>query len=94
MADEMNRVELRIHGRVQGVFYRATTREKARELGVDGWVQNLADGTVRAVAEGDEARLKELVDWAHEGSPAAQVEAVDVEWGDAAGDFTDFQIKR
>ncbi|MGM0558125.1 MAG: acylphosphatase [Myxococcota bacterium] len=94
MADEQERIDARISGEVQGVFYRATTRETAQSLGVKGWVKNLSDGTVRLVAEGPKSRLEELVEWAHEGSPAARVEDVDVDWSDATGEFSDFHIER
>jgi acylphosphatase len=93
MADD-KRIEARIHGKVQGVFYRANTRETAQSLGVTGRVENLRDGTVRLVAEGPEGKLQELVEWAHDGSPAARVEKVDVEWLDATGEFSDFRIQR
>lgn len=88
------RIEARIHGKVQGVFYRANTREKAQALGLSGWVENLPDGTVRLVAEGPRSELEELVEWTHEGSPAARVDEVDVEWSEATGEFNSFEIAR
>lgn len=93
MADD-KRIEARIHGRVQGVFYRANTRETAQSLGLTGWVKNRPDGTVELVAEGPTSKLEELVEWAHEGSPAARVDRVDVEWSDATGEFSGFRIER
>lgn len=92
MADR-TRAHVFVSGRVQGVFYRATTRETARERGVDGWVRNLADGRVEAVFEGPEDAVESVVEWCHEGSPAASVENVDVEFEDPQG--TDgFEIRR
>jgi acylphosphatase len=68
-----------IQGRVQGVFFRDSTRRKARELGLGGWVRNCPDGTVEAVAAGDEAALDALEAWFRDGGPpAAQVEGVAV----------------
>ena len=73
-----------VHGRVQGVFFRAGTRDEALRLGVGGWVRNLPDGTVEVSAMGGEPELQALLDWLHHGPPGARVERVDVEWGAAA----------
>ncbi|MEY7848062.1 acylphosphatase [Natrarchaeobius sp. A-rgal3] len=75
-----------VSGTVQGVFYRATTRDTARERGVDGWVKNLEDGRVEAVFEGPEAAVESMVEWCHEGSPRASVEDVEVEYGNPMGE--------
>ena len=72
-------------GRVQGVYYRASTREAARDRGVDGWVRNLDDGRVEAVFEGPEAAVEGMVEWCHEGSPRARVEDVEVAYEDPEG---------
>jgi acylphosphatase len=77
MADR-TRAHVHVSGTVQGVYFRATTRDTAREHGVDGWVRNLADGRVEAVFEGPEDAVEQLVEFCHEGSPAATVEAVEV----------------
>jgi len=66
-----------VSGRVQGVYYRATTRDTARETGVDGWVRNLDDGRVEAVFEGSEEAVQEMVAWCEMGSEAADVDGVD-----------------
>ncbi|MEF8793990.1 acylphosphatase [Thiohalorhabdus sp.] len=69
-----------IHGRVQGVFFRDSTRQKAQELGVRGWVRNRPEGTVEVMAAGDEASLDGLEQWFHAGGPpAAWIERVDRE---------------
>jgi acylphosphatase len=65
-----------ISGRVQGVFFRATTEAVARRLGVTGWVRNLPDGRVEVLACGEEAKLGELEQWLRQGPPRAQVERV------------------
>lgn len=68
-----------VAGRVQGVFYRASTRQRAIELGVTGHARNLADGRVEVLACGDPAAVAALCEWLWQGSPAAQVSAVEVE---------------
>ena len=71
---------IRINGLVQGVFFRATTKEKADELGIKGWVRNCRrrnDG-VKIFAEGDEESMKKFLDWCHEGTSGAQVEEVEI----------------
>lgn len=72
----MKHLDISVRGRVQGVFFRASTRDKARVLGLCGTVRNLPDGSVFVEAEGTEAALASLVDWLHEGPPAARVEEV------------------
>jgi acylphosphatase len=89
----MERAHVFVSGKVQGVYYRATTRDKARERGVTGWVRNLNDGRVEAVFEGESDDVQEMVEWCHEGSSAARVEDVEVEWEDAAGEFGGFDIR-
>ncbi len=89
----MVRAHLRIYGIVQGVFFRSTMRDKAYELGVTGWVRNLPDGSVEAVIEGPEDKVKELIRWAHRGPPLARVEKVEVEWEEYKGEFKDFRIR-
>ncbi|WP_374598875.1 acylphosphatase [Sphingosinicella sp.] len=70
---------LRIHGRVQGVWFRAWTLETAQGLGLDGWVRNRIDGTVEALAVGSDEAIEKLIAACHEGPPAAKVERVEVE---------------
>jgi acylphosphatase len=80
------RAHVFVSGRVQGVFYRASTRDAARERDVDGWVRNLDDGRVEAVFEGSEESVEALVEWCHTGSPAATVEDVDVAYEEPTGE--------
>lgn len=75
----MIRRRLVVTGRVQGVFYRAWFAERARALGLDGWIRNRADGSVEAVVQGPSEAVKEMVMLAHEGSPAARVERVTID---------------
>ena len=90
---DRTRAHVFISGTVQGVFYRATTRDTARETGVDGWVKNLADGRVEAVFEGTTEDVESMVEWCHEGSPQARVEDVEVEYGEP-DDLDGFEIRR
>jgi len=68
-----------VAGRVQGVFYRASTRQRAIELGVAGHARNLADGRVEVLACGRPTAVAALCDWLWHGSPASQVTAVEIE---------------
>lgn len=68
-----------VAGRVQGVYYRASTAEQAARLQLDGWVKNLADGRVEVVAAGAPAAVAELAGWLWQGPPAARVDAVQLE---------------
>jgi acylphosphatase len=90
---DRTRAHVFVSGRVQGVYYRANTRDTARENGVDGWVRNLSDGRVEAVFEGPGSAVEEMVEWCHTGSPAAGVEDVNVEYGDPEGE-SGFRIRR
>ena len=79
-----------VAGRVQGVYYRAATAERAAALGLDGWVKNLPDGRVEAVARGSLAALTEFAAWLWHGPPAARVASVQVEeWTEAVPDRFD-----
>ena len=68
-----------VHGSVQGVFFRDTTRRKAESRGVTGWVRNCSDGTVEALFEGDPEAVEAMVAFAREGPRGASVERLDVE---------------
>ena len=88
----LKQIHLRIYGRVQGVYYRASAQREAKRLGLTGWVKNRKDTSVELVAEGEETGIKDLVAWAHHGPGAARVERVDVRWRSFVGDFFDFRI--
>ncbi len=90
----MDRLHLLISGRVQGVWYRASTQKTAQELGLVGWVRNQRDGRVEAVAEGPRDRLEDLLAWAWRGPPAARVEDVKSEWGPGTAEFDAFSVRR
>ena len=88
----MKRYKLRIKGKVQGVWYRASARRKAGELGLRGFVRNEPDGSVYAEAEGEEAALQAFARWCREGPEMARVEQVEVEEGGLQG-FEAFEIQ-
>jgi acylphosphatase len=75
-----------VRGHVQGVFFRADARERARSLDLSGWVRNNLDGTVEAVFEGDDERVDSIVDWCRRGPAGAVVEDVDVSWEEPQGE--------
>ena len=69
-----------VHGRVQGVFYRASTQAVAQELHLAGWVRNRDDGSVEIHAEGDKATIERLIEWCRKGPPAATITGVNADW--------------
>jgi acylphosphatase len=71
---------------VQGVFFRAETRDRAASLELAGWVRNNPDGSVEAVFEGERDRVESMVEWCRRGPAHAQVENVDVAWEAPQGD--------
>ena len=90
---EKVKVRVRIEGIVQGVFYRYSTQQKAQELGVNGWVCNLRDGSVECLLEGDRMSVEALIQWCHNGPSGAHVEKVTTQWEEYRGDIKDFSIK-
>jgi acylphosphatase len=86
-------VHLIVHGYVQGVFYRASTRETAVRLGLKGWVRNLPDGNVEALLEGPVEKIHQAIDWCREGPPGARVLKIDEKWMDTPGDHKSFEIR-
>jgi acylphosphatase len=86
------RIHLIIEGRVQGVWFRDSTRREAVSLGVLGWVRNRSDGTVEVLAEGPEDKVRELITWCHHGPPAAGVSRVQESQEKWQGEFNSFDI--
>lgn len=89
----MKRIEVRIYGQVQGVFFRQGVKEMAEELGLTGWVRNEADGSVKIVVEGKEENWQKLIEWCKKGTSWAKVEEVKVERQEASGEFSSFVIR-
>ena len=79
-AEELARARVVLSGRVQGVFFRGDARDRARSLGVSGWVTNLRDGTVEAVFEGRRDAVESMVGWCRRGPAGASVDDVQVAW--------------
>ncbi len=88
-----SRVHVIISGRVQGVWFRASTRDKAQQLGLKGWVKNTRDGNVEAVFDGEEKLVKKMIEWCYHGPPLAEVENVEAKKEQSSDDFDDFYIK-
>jgi acylphosphatase len=89
----MRTVEIIVGGRVQGVFYRQSTREKALELGLTGYVENLSNGSVRILASGEEQGLEALYKWCRSGPPQARVDFISRATIPFL-EFRDFSIRR
>ncbi len=92
-SNDQERAHVRISGQVQGVFFRDSTRQKAEELGLAGWVKNLPDGSVEAVFEGPSDKVREMVGWCEEGPRNASVEDVDSDFETSGGDLRGFEVR-
>lgn len=88
----LKQLQLVVRGRVQGVYFRASTQREARRLGVSGWVKNRVDGSVEILAEGEETAIRELYGWAQKGPSAARVDRVETRWRSYTGDYAEFRI--
>lgn len=86
------RAHVIISGRVQGVYFRAETRDQAMLLGVTGWVKNRPDGSVEGLFEGEQEDVEKLISWCRQGPPGAEVSGVKLEWESYKGEFTKFKI--
>ena len=89
----MKQLHVIIQGSVQGVFFRDSTREKAQQLNLTGWVRNNSDGTVEAIFQGEENNLKKILEFCNQGPSSAKVEKVKVEWQDISENLSEFTIK-
>jgi len=88
-----SRVRIFVSGLVQGVFFRSQTKNKAEEIGLFGWVRNLADGRVEILAEGEKDKLEKLAAWTKKGPVSARIDGLDVEWQEYNGEFKNFEIR-
>jgi acylphosphatase len=93
MTNTHERLHAIIYGVVQGVYFRSTTETEAEQLGLTGWVKNLADGSVEVVAEGPRPALQELLSFLRQGPPGAHVTDLRVNWSAATGEFRFFQVR-
>lgn len=87
------RLHARVEGRVQGVGYRAFVVQKAQELGLKGWARNRWDGSVEVLAEGKRETLERLLTALRAGPRMSHVTDVQVEWGEATGEFHYFYVR-
>src|SRR4030042_5588 len=90
-AEEKIRAHVFVLGKVQGVFFRESTKHRAEKVGVSGWVKNLKDGRVEAVFEGEKGKVEKMVNWARKGPIWAKIEALDVVWEDYQAEFKGFE---
>ena len=90
---ERARLHVVVEGRVQGVFFRASTREESCALGLTGWVRNCPDGRVEAIFEGEINKIDQILEWCKKGPPGAVVRNVETVWEQATGDYESFSIK-
>ncbi|WP_111656093.1 acylphosphatase [Isoalcanivorax indicus] len=86
-------LHVRVQGRVQGVFYRASTQQQAQRLGLRGWVRNCDDGSVEAVLCGDDAALEAMLAWMAQGPDKARVDALDKTPAEVP-DNNDFEVRQ
>ena len=90
---QLTAAHLIIRGGVQGVFYRAFTRDIASQLGLAGWVRNLPDGSVEALFEGNRDDIEQAIKHCYIGPPGARIDGIDVDWREYRGDQRGFQIR-
>ena len=91
MAD-LTALQAVVHGRVQGVFFRAFVTRRAAELGVAGYVRNRYDGSVEVYAEGERSQLEKLIGYLEEGPSHATVDRVVTSWSEYSGDYSGFKV--
>ncbi|MBA3648592.1 MAG: acylphosphatase [Chitinophagales bacterium] len=89
----LNHYSIKVHGKVQGVFFRASARSQAEELGIKGTVKNEQDGSVFIEAEGDSESLRIFLEWCHKGPDRARVDKVEAEEGPLQN-FSEFKVTR
>lgn len=89
----MKFVKIKIYGRVQGVWFRQSAKQKADELGLGGWVRNEPDGTVLIEIQGTETKLKEFIAWCRKGSEQAKVSRLEIDGHSEIKNFSEFTIE-
>jgi len=87
------RAEVRVTGRVQGVWFRQSTKKAAEQCGVSGWCRNNPDGSVKAVFEGEESAVKSVLEWCKDGPELARVDDLNIEMEEPTGEFEQFFIR-
>ncbi len=89
----IKKVTLKIYGLVQGIGYRYLGQREAKKLGLAGYIRNLANGSVEIIAEGEEEKLKDFIEWCYNGVGTAQVKEIEQDWSDKISNLEDFVIK-
>ena len=84
---------VKIHGKVQGVWFRASTKQKAEQLGLTGWVRNTDDGCVEAVFVGGEKQVQDMIQWCYQGPPLSKVKNVEVKNQNPTNNFDSFSVE-
>ena len=87
------RFEVKISGKVQGVWFRFNTKKNADDLKINGWVRNTTDGKVEAIFEGEEENLHKMINWCLIGSPNSQVEKIEICKNKFQNEFNSFTIE-
>ena len=87
------RVHLIISGKVQGVWYRSYTKDKAQKIGLTGWVRNLENGDVEAIFEGDEKGVEQMIIFCYSGSPLSKVDDIQTMYEEYIDEFQEFLIE-
>ena len=90
---EKARAHVFVSGIVQGVFFRRTCQKEAKKMGITGWVNNLKDGRVEAIFEGEKDKLEKMIKWAKGGPILAAVDGLEINWEDYQGEFNKFEIR-
>jgi len=80
-------------GKVQGVWFRDSTRNEALKLNLTGWVKNVPDGSVYLEAEGEEEDLNRFAKWLHKGAPMSRVDRVEIQWGNSTQSYHSFEVR-
>ena len=88
-----NRARVLISGRVQGVWYRGSTKQQADDLGLTGWVRNCRSGQVEVIVEGADAAIDKLISWCRTGPSMARVTDVQIDFDNYRGEFVGFRVK-
>ncbi|MDT8318796.1 MAG: acylphosphatase [bacterium] len=91
--ENMAAAQILVSGRVQGVFYRATTRETALSHHLTGWVRNLSDGRVEAMLEGEKGNIEKVIEWCRSGPSAAAPSDLEIKWLKYSGSYNDFRLR-
>lgn len=87
----LKHLSIKMHGRVQGVFFRDSAKKEAEKMGLGGFARNEPDGSVYIEAEGEEEKLKKFLEWCRQGSPSSRVEKAEESWSSEIRNFKEFE---